>query len=105
MSLEFCPLDSALLKKTIVNNVLKKKCKCCNKLYSINDNDTLLHENYLRGNDINITNTLLKNIAHDNTNVMLDQPCESCNKPFTKLFISDDLTKSFILCSCQFPDK
>tara|TARA_B110000263_G_C15298058_1_gene506548 strand:+ start:1694 stop:2005 length:312 start_codon:yes stop_codon:yes gene_type:complete len=102
MSLEFCMLDSALLTKSIINNSLKKKCKCCGKIYPINNNDTLIFEQYLKSNTTNITNTLLKNIANDNSGLILDQKCENCKKPFTKLFISDDYTKSFVLCECMF---
>lgn len=105
MTIEFCKYDNALLQITIINGVLKKKCKCCGHLYDITPNDTLIHEKYIHGNQITyFSSKLLKNIANDNVSTVLDQPCAKCNKPFTKMFISDDLNTTFVLCSCQFED-
>lgn len=105
MTIDFCKLDNALLQITIINGALKKKCKCCNRIYDITPNDTLLFEKYIHcGKSTPVSVNLLKNIANDNASTILDQPCTKCNKPFTKLFISNDLNNSFILCSCQFKD-
>lgn len=105
MTIEFCKFDNALLQITIVNSVLKKKCKCCNRLSDITPSDTLLHEKYIHGNKTSqVSSNLLKNVANDNVSTILDQPCSKCNKPFTKMFISDDLNTTFVLCSCQFQD-
>lgn len=101
----FCKYDNALLHITIINGVLKKKCKCCNRLYDVTPHDTLIHEKYIHGNNTtHFSSKLLKNIANDNVSTILDQPCTKCNKPFTKMFISNDLNTSFVLCSCQFDD-
>lgn len=71
----------------------------------ITDTDTLLFEKYIHSNKTTpVSKNLLKNIANDDVSTILDQPCAKCDKPFTKLFISNDLTNSFILCSCQFKE-
>jgi DNA-directed RNA polymerase subunit M/transcription elongation factor TFIIS len=102
----FCPRDKALLHITYTNGSLQKKCKNCNQFFPIKDTDTLLYEQHIQvNNTTNISKKLLKNIANDDIGIIIDKACDQCKRPYTKLFISDDLETWFILCPCKFDNK
>lgn len=106
INIDFCPTDNQLLKLIFENGELKKICKCCKESYPINPSDTLLFEkNIKKEQNKLVSNKLLKNIANDDIGVIINKPCKNCKRPFTKLYISDDLEYTMILCPCQWEKK
>lgn len=100
---KFCEYDKALLSTVLVNGTLKKRCNNCKREYPSTATDTLLYESVTATTEIP-SEILLKNISKDPCNTIVMEECTKCGKPFKKLFISNDLSQSYLVCSCNFTD-
>ena len=103
MAKRFCDICNQMLELVLKNGELQKVCKNCSSVYKIQTSDVLLFEkNIEQEQNKTVSDKLLKNVANDNIGMILDKPCEKCKRPFTKLYISEDLETSIILCPCRW---
>jgi DNA-directed RNA polymerase subunit M/transcription elongation factor TFIIS len=99
--IKFCKYCKCILIKKIVNNVLKLECSNCKTLDNeLKENDAILFEfNYK--NETNISNKILKNASNDPITYTINKECNNCKKPFQKIYISDDYSKTISVCNCN----